>query len=206
VLFAIWFFCFTGNLIVTHLNYLFQTPISYFSVLVVIIFICICFSPFHCFYRKARWSLMRTLGNIAIAPFGLVHFRHFFLADVITSMVTPLKDIGLVFCFFETNDWEDGHLPDTNQCSFLLSYSYTIAFFPYWFRFMQCFNKYHETKLKAHLINAGKYFSCLLICLSAIFEGYSLTQFIIVHFIATTYCFVWDLYMDWGLFRSFDLN
>jgi len=82
-------------------------------------------------------------------------------------MVTPLKDTGLVICFFATKDWEEGKLPDQGECGFLFNYTHIIAFFPYWFRFMQCFNKYNETKLKAHLINAGKYGSCLLIQLSA---------------------------------------
>lgn len=112
VLFAIWFFCFTGNLIETHLNYLFDKPVSYFSIIVLVVFCCICFLPLHCFYEKARWSLGKTLFNIVISPFGLVRFRHFFLADVITSMVTPLKDTGMVICFFATKDWEEGKLPD----------------------------------------------------------------------------------------------
>jgi hypothetical protein len=172
----------------------------YFCLILVISFALICFLPVHCFYARARWALAQTLGNILISPFGLVRFRHFFLADVITSMVTPLQDVGLIICFFEKDNWK---LPTDDACKFTYNYAHIISFFPYWFRFMQCFNKYHETKLKVHLINAGKYFSCILIQVSAFWQS-SLGQFLAVKLAATTYCFVWDLYMDWGLFRNLD--
>jgi hypothetical protein len=139
------------------------------------VFFAICVLPLHCFYSRARLEIAKTLGHIVISPFGEVRFRHFFLADVITSMVKPLQDIGYITCFFNSSDWEDGTYPDYDNCSYLWSYAHTISFFPYWFRFMQCFNKYQETKLKAHLVNAGKYGSCLLIQLSAIWQQASLT-------------------------------
>lgn len=39
---------------------------------------------------------MKSLMHTFIAPFGKVRFRDFFLADVITSMGTPLADLGLI--------------------------------------------------------------------------------------------------------------
>lgn len=58
----------------------------------------ICLQPFNkCFHRNARYELLYTLWQIFKAPFGYVRFRDFFLADVITSMHTPLVDIGMTF-------------------------------------------------------------------------------------------------------------
>jgi hypothetical protein len=36
-----------------------------------------------------------------------------------------------------------------------------VAFIPFWFRLMQCFRRFHETKLVANLKNAGKYFTSM---------------------------------------------
>jgi hypothetical protein len=72
---------------------------------------------------------------------------------------------------------------------------------------MQCFRRYHETKLRAHLINGGKYFSSILIQFVAIFNtkyrnDYTFSAFILINIIATAYSYYWDLIMDWGLFRT----
>ena len=50
---------------------------------------------------------MYSLYNIAIAPFGLVRFRDFFLADVLTSMGHPLADFGVTMTYFGGSYWED---------------------------------------------------------------------------------------------------
>jgi len=61
--------------------------------------------------------------------------------------------------------------------------------------------------MKVHLVNAGKYFSVILIQFANIFKhkirgDLTLSIFILVCFISSTYSFAWDLYMDWGLLRS----
>ena len=71
--------------------------------------------------------------------------------------------------------------------------------------------------MKAHLINAGKYFSDLCVPLAGLpiwmksstdpdatlvnEVNTALYIYIGVHFIATTYSYAWDIYMDWGLLR-----
>mmetsp|Transcript_1170 Transcript_1170/g.802 ORF Transcript_1170/g.802 Transcript_1170/m.802 type:complete len:84 (+) Transcript_1170:2124-2375(+) len=67
-----------------------QKEAATYCLVAVILFLLICFNPFHCFYRQARVQLVKTMGHIVISPFGKVRFRHFFFADVLTSMVTPL--------------------------------------------------------------------------------------------------------------------
>jgi hypothetical protein len=89
-----------GQVFVIKLDYIFTTPVAGFTLAAIIVFAIICFFPFHVFYLKARKELLVVLWNIVISPFGIVRFKHFFLADIITSFVTPLKDIGTISCFF----------------------------------------------------------------------------------------------------------
>ena len=43
-----------------------------------------------------------------------------------------------------------------------------MGFLPYWFRFAQCLHKYHESRMRPHLVNAGKYFSDLCVPFAAL--------------------------------------
>ncbi len=58
-----------------------------------------------------------------------------------------------------------------------------------------------------HLVNAGKYFSDLLIPLTALwYVKYDYNAkfwlWFSVHMWASLYSYAWDIYMDWGLLRS----
>lgn len=128
-----------------------------------IIFLMLCFIPCHYFYLRARKSLLFVLFNILISPFGVVRFRHFFFADILTSFVNPLKDMGNVGCFFSRGYWLTSAETNTSVCPLLENYKLAIAFLPFWFRLMQCFRRYHDTKVRAHLINGGKYFTSIMV-------------------------------------------
>jgi EXS family len=57
------------------------------------------------------------------------------------------------------------------------------------------------------LINAGKYFSDLLVPLAALWYTHYVynTAFWIwfsIHMVASSYSYAWDIIMDWGLLRS----
>ena len=112
--------------------------ISIFSFILFIFILLSFINPFKCCYRSIRFSIWKTLGHAAIAPFGLVRFRHFFLADVLTSLVKPLTDIRYCFCYFiGTLAWLHD---DINQCqptsqSSSIYINLGITLFPYWMRF-----------------------------------------------------------------------
>lgn len=46
------------------------------------------------------------LGHIIVAPFGLVKFRHFFLADVITSAKLMFNDADAMVCFYTSGEFD----------------------------------------------------------------------------------------------------
>jgi len=88
-----------------------------------------------------------------------------------------------------------------------------IAFVPFWFRLMQCFRRYYETKLVANLKNAGKYFTSMCVQGGAIYFALYASNlnkmdytvfyaFIGLNTFSTIYSLYWDLYMDWGFFRT----
>lgn len=64
----------------------------------------------------------------------MVRFRHFFLADVITSLVLPLKDVGYIGCFFIQGGWLEHSKPTVEDCPIIDTYMMIIGFLPYWFR------------------------------------------------------------------------
>ena len=94
---------------------------------------------------------MKCLAQIFIAPFGKVRFRDFFLADVITSMSTPLADLGLISILLK-----DGMKTNKSDMSI---YFIIMSFAPYWWRFWQCINKWYKLGNKLQLVNATKYLS-----------------------------------------------
>jgi xenotropic and polytropic retrovirus receptor 1 len=180
-----------------------------FALASVVIFMSLCFSPFHCFYKRARKELLIVLWNILISPFGLVKFKHFFLADILTSFVIPLKDVGIMVCFFASKLWLESETADTNAFPGLVYYLMIIPVLPFWFRFAQCLVRYRETELTANLINAGKYISSLLVqVMGAIktwngkIDDWLWWTILGVSLFSTIYSLYWDYKMDWGLFRE----
>ena len=144
------------------LRYFFTSSVPWFLIALLVIFTIYCVQPvLKCGYRTSRYQLLITLKEILISPFGRVRFRDFFFADVITSMGGTLQDIGFSIYFCYTADIErDKSL--SLEVKWLHIFSIVCGFIPYWFRFWQCINKYHNTRVKAHLLNAGKYSSKLI--------------------------------------------
>ena len=92
-----------------------------------------------------------------------------------------------------------------------------VSFLPYWWRFAQCLHKYHDTKLCfPHLVNAGKYSTSLMVAFASIWliksdDPEDLTKkkvdnafwfYLAIKIIQSTYCYIWDIVMDWGLLRQ----
>ncbi|KAG0349493.1 hypothetical protein BG004_005155 [Podila humilis] len=78
---------------------------------------------------------------------------------------------------------------------------------PPWFRFMQCIRRFKDTaEWFPHLVNAGKY-TASLVTLFVYFSfrhygGNTLKAvYIVLSIFTSSYTFMWDVYMDWGLFR-----
>jgi hypothetical protein len=78
--------CFMGQIVVSKLDHIFDPPNAAFTLALISIFVFLCFMPIHVFYLKSRKQLLKVLLHIFASPFGKVNFKHFFLADILTSM------------------------------------------------------------------------------------------------------------------------
>lgn len=112
-------------------------------------------------YRVARFEIIKVLGHILISPYGLVKFRDFFLADVITSARLMLSDSTSMVCFYTSKEFLIETDPVT--CSWQPNLNYVWAIIPYWWRFWQCLHRYYGDRSNTNqLINAGKYFMSMM--------------------------------------------
>jgi len=181
----------------------FEFPVFSLILFIGIFFILI--MPFRVFYRSIRYSILQAAWEIVIAPFGKLRFRHFFLADIFCSLVKPFQDVYNSICYYSSEDW---HLHSLESCPDSAKILFALSFLPYWFRFMQCWRKYYDTKSKfPHVANAMKYFSGIIVVIASLTVqltgalGSLWYLWIIIYVIATMYMYLWDLFMDWDMFR-----
>lgn len=86
---------------------------------------------------------------------------------------------------------------------------------PAWFRFAQCLRRYRDSREAfPHLVNAGKYSTTFLMVIFATLRAYHASEYestwenpytvcwILSSLFASTYAYIWDIKMDWGLFDS----
>jgi len=209
----IWVTCFVWQTAKVKMDIGFLDDWATYTLALLVLFLVACLNPLAMFYRSTRIQILYTLGHILISPFGIVRFRHFFLADVITSITTPLQETMIIYCYFAGPDhnWKNSTKVDLPQECIGAQKFYTLfAFLPYWFRFAQCLRKRYDSGQNVHLINAGKYFSDLMVPLAQLHQlGYHSYDYnrafwiwFTIHFIASFYSYCWDIYMDWGLLRS----
>eukprot|EP01022_Parablepharisma_sp_SALTPOND_P004520 TRINITY_DN120435_c3_g1_i1.p1 TRINITY_DN120435_c3_g1~~TRINITY_DN120435_c3_g1_i1.p1 ORF type:complete len:700 (+),score=58.28 TRINITY_DN120435_c3_g1_i1:6770-8869(+) len=199
----IWLLCFFLQILTFKYEFI-ATHSAVFAFTLFIALTVLYISPFRFVYRGARVEMIRTMWNIIISPISEVRFKDFFLADIFCSMVKPFQDMVTTFCFFTSESWvnnTDAH------CPWLKSGLLIIAILPYYWRFMQCLRKYYDTKDKfPHLVNAGKYMSSITtMTINLLNYWYNLhweNYYFTGYFIATVYCFIWDITMDWGLMRG----
>jgi hypothetical protein len=69
-----------------------------------------------------------------IAPFGKVRFKDFFLADVITSMGSPIVDMGISAAYFTSGKFENRD-SDIKKVGPLKWWVIAFAYLPYWWRY-----------------------------------------------------------------------
>lgn len=107
-------------------------------------------------------------------------------------------------------------LADTTECMEAnFTYRPLVNCLPAWFRFAQCLRRYRDSREAfPHLVNAGKYSSTFLMVIFATLRAYHAPEYestwdnpyttcwILSGLFASTYAYIWDIKMDWGLFDS----
>ena len=185
-----------------YIRYFSGVDEDFLAVITVLLFAIILLFPLDMLYFKLRKEILKTIYHIVISPFGKVEFRHFFIADVLTSMSKTFTDIFRSFCYLSTDAWLQHQKPVCDGEVFWLC---VISALPYWWRLAQCLNKFYYTRnWYPHLLNAGKYLSGLFVVVIFFYpfttqEPYRTIVWVMAYVVATLYMLTWDLVMDWGL-------
>jgi hypothetical protein len=157
----------------------------------------------HVFFRT-RNSFFRVFRQCLKLPFVDVRFVDFFVADWGTSLIVPCGDLFYVVCYYTAglNDVINDH--PTKMCANARhDWNYPVVIIPYFWRGCQTLKMYFKTKKIAHLINHGKYQSCILFFVlewaNALWPSDALNICVWISRVwAQLYCWVWDVLMDWG--------
>jgi hypothetical protein len=130
---AILNFCLLLQVIVFKFYWDFPNNTKIPTILLTIVFLLgIMFNPFKVLYGVQRFEIVNVLGHIIISPFGLVKFRHFFLADVITSAKLMLNDSTAMVCFYTSGEFNS---PKPINCTWQFNLNYFWNIVPSWWRF-----------------------------------------------------------------------
>lgn len=198
------------------LSFLYSEPLSIPSYVnplgLVLIMAGFLLNPLKMFRHEARFWFLRLCGRMIAAPFFHVGFADFWLADQLNSLVNGLLDIQFLTCFYLTNgNWLEAG--DTSSC---MEKNFTIRplvnCIPAWIRFAQCLRRYYDSREAfPHLVNAGKYSTTFFVVIFGTLKSYYKDDYtsvldnpyyimwILAQLISSTYAYVWDIKMDWGL-------
>lgn len=172
-------------------------------------------NPLNLFLRSVRYSLLRKVGRIVLAPFFFVYFPDFYLADQFNSVVALFCDLQYTVCYLSTDPWT-GTVIDTYVCtSSANGIRPLISLLPAFWRFLQCCRCFYNTRNAKHLVNAGKYSTMLPVILFATLfsvkvkgdiglnfdpeHSWIVICWLISSFVHAAYTFLWDVCCDWGL-------
>jgi hypothetical protein len=168
--------------------------------LYLLFFIC----PFNVLFRSARWMVIKTFFEAAIAPFGPVRFRNYMMASWVTSLCIPIKDLYLSICFISTDAWALNTYPKCFLHDFWLCF---LPMLPFTWRLFQIFNRiyYKPSILKSQVWNFFRYGTSIILIIMTYFElnkGEHAFIWIIMYLVCTEYTSFLDVYQDWGLLRK----
>ncbi|KAG0034316.1 hypothetical protein BGZ82_005786 [Podila clonocystis] len=167
----------------------------------LVAFILLC--PLPIFNYGARKWFLTSCWRIVASGFKSVEFRDFFIADELNSLSYSIEQFEFAICAY-IHRWND--LPLYCKTSQMWITPFVTAL-PPWFRFMQCVRRFKDTaEWFPHLVNAGKYTSSLVtLFVYFAFRHYGgnalKAAYIFMAIVSSSYTFVWDVYMDWGLLR-----
>lgn len=139
-----------------------------------------------------------------------VSFAENVLADVLTSLGRPLKDVAYTGCYFR--HWHTDQDREVRRICKNSAWTgctvQILLLLPLFFRIAQCYRRMRDTPEKfRHGLNCGKYvFAVLVSLLTSVGKpprGLTSFQLSVIqtlgYFLATVYAATWDLVVDFGL-------
>lgn len=158
-----------------------------------------------------KFSFLKSMCRVMLAPLFLVNFADNIMGDAMTSYVKPLQDVPSALCYFSayraSQDMKD-FLRTGSECPpvYDLFLPVFIAAFPMWFKMMQCLRRYYDTKQTAQLVNASKFAIGLVVALitniKSIKQVTPVYVIVILCLTVGTLSWAWDTIMDWDVGRD----
>jgi len=74
-----------------------------FAIGLVTIFVIFFFNPFDIFYREMRVKIYTIFIQNFLSPFTNVKFKNFFLSEILTSLIIPMRDLVSLGCYIAHN-------------------------------------------------------------------------------------------------------
>lgn len=205
-------FIFAFTLACTMMAIRFETDnVEYSLFAVLILFVLYCSQPCIRFgYRSVRTALAKALFNVFTTPFGEIKFRHYFLAEIISSMAWSFTDlVYTVFLIINRFQEKDDIAQDSKKKYKALGLAVDIvSFLPFWFRLSQNIVKYYKGRQTVTLFNVGKYMSKEAVVITyflfhnKLYGRKGFWWYFGTKTFSEVYSFIWDLYIDWGCLRS----
>jgi len=156
----------------------------------------------------AEWWLLKTLLSILMAPFRVVKFKDFYIADQLVSLAIILYDIEYCLCYFIY----DVHQNVENQVC-LTSHTWVkplLSALPAFWRLMQSLRRYRDSRDMAQIYNAGKYFVVFFVVIFSFLKVQVVDTWAVLWIlsciVATIYSTFWDIKKDWSLGNFRDKN
>merc|ERR1712100_288252 len=148
----------------------------------------------------SRFWMLGRLFKVSLSGVFFVYFCDLLVADICTSAHVLFYDTEFVICFYISGDY------DSNQhfCHTLDPYVQPVlAFFPYFWRFCQCFRTLVSVGDRWQIINMGKYFTASMVTVATLMEVFYPTigfyAWTVLYVSATLYQYSWDVMRDWKL-------
>jgi len=92
--------CFTSEFIIFKFSTVKSVfLIELFPFLNIFYFLIMPILPFNVLFKRERMQILFDMLQILTAPFGIVRFWHFFIADLFCSLTKPLMYISELGCF-----------------------------------------------------------------------------------------------------------
>ncbi|XP_030568571.1 xenotropic and polytropic retrovirus receptor 1 isoform X2 [Drosophila novamexicana] len=183
-----------------------------FPLALTLIMIMLLINPLPIMNWPARWWTMRLVGRVITAPLHYVGFADFWMGDQMNSLVTCMADYYYIVRFYVVCWLRYASVDFCFEEDMFVPISRCL---PAWFRFAQCLRRFRDSgsKSASYLINAGKYSTTFFVVFFSTMrgrtdDGYANTFsnpytwfFILSYIVSTIYCYLWDVFKDFGIFK-----
>ncbi|EFA75950.1 SPX domain-containing protein [Heterostelium album PN500] len=213
----LWLLCFFMYIESTTDHTMIKTksfPSLVYPILFLFISILVVFNPLPILAHKTRFWVIKRISMVLRAPFVPVTFADFFMSVQLLTLAEFFFNIQSMVCIFNYSSLLPDEIDFCKESTFWALP--LLNAIPFYFRIMQCFRRYYETKcFFPHITSAIRsIFSIIILVLNyfALRIKHDTTWNVIrgiwfaVNIIGSFYKWAADMTVDWGFFCDFHTN